>query len=113
MEQRAGIAWLRSIRTAMSHKVGPLQVHAEWASGTPKEVVLAWLDDQLRIVRERQGHVAIKVTLHRADRAGGRWQEWVLASWSGYQWGMRDEVAMAVEGLLRREAIGLSLEPSL
>ncbi len=111
MGQRSGIGWLRGARTgAASRAIAPLHAHAEWTRGTPKAVVLAWLDDQLRAARKHQPHAAIKVRLHRTLHGSCGWQEWVLASWTGYLWGVRDELAMAIEGLLRREGIGLTLE---
>jgi len=113
MRQRYGIRWLRGTSTSTAYHIAiPLHVHATWTSGTPKAAVLAWLDEHLRALRKRQPHAAIKVTLHRTHRAEESWQKWIVASWSGYLWGMRDELAMAIEGLLRREAIALSLEPT-
>lgn len=75
-----------------------------WPAGTPKETVLQWLDEQLGAARTPFGISGAKVTLSR-ERMASPWIERFLPERKLWWLTMRDEVAMALEGLLVKEEV--------
>ena len=76
---------------------------AQWPAGASTAQVLAWLDEQLAASRTPYGISGAKVVLFRASQPDKPWIEQFLPE-RGLWWsGTRDEIAAALEGMLRSE----------
>lgn len=77
----------------------------QWPAGVPTAQVLAWLDEQLSASRTPYGISGAKVVLFRASQPDRPWIEQFLPERRLWWSGKRDDIAAALEGVLRSEGV--------